>query len=223
MKKILLLVGLVMVTTTINAQSLSVVAGASVSSVLYRMGAGGTQLEKDYQAIAGFHGGLAFDYLLKKRRNKELVIETGLLFDTKGSKHAYITLELDFSRITRLYYVDVPVYLKYRYRFRSLHKLYVGAGPYFGLGLSGQAKQKRVVDGEVFQESTTIKWGSDTNKHDYSRPDYGLSVKGGVFFPGGLDMSMSYDLGLRNISSMGNSVSIKNRAFRISLAYAFSL
>lgn len=203
---------LLFISGTVFAQSLSIVGGGNYTTVEVTSARSDT-----YSSKIGFHAGAYLDYVLKKDKSNELVIETGLLFDAKGAVQELSGVNIEYN--TSLYYADIPLYLKYRYRFRSLNKVYVGVGPYVGMGLFGTIKGT----GEDYSEKETVRWGSSTGDDHFKRLDYGLSARVGFLSVGGLDFAVSYDYGLPNISSLNDNDEMKSRMIRLSVGYHFSL
>ncbi len=217
--KILITAALFLINSGIFAQSLTVFGGGNYTNVAYQQGSGAA-IEDTYNWKIGFHVGAYLDYVLNKDRSQEIVVEGGLLFDTKGSVQDLSEIGIPIENTWSTYYVDVPVFLKYRYRFRSLNKVYIGVGPYVGVGLFGNKKIKQ--DGQE-ESSEGIKWGNDDAQHDMKRLDYGATARVGFLTVSGFDISVSYDYGIPNIATMGKNIEMKNRVMRLSVGYNFSL
>lgn len=203
------------------AQGVTVVAGGNYTNIAYDQGSG-TGVEDTYKDKLGFHAGAYLDYVINKDRRQELVFETGLLFDSKGAKQEFQIGELNQQVVTNLFYIDVPFYLQYRYRFRNLNKIYAGIGPFVGFGLSGKATSTQTLNGESNEIQHKIKWGNDDENDVLKRYDYGVSARVGFYFDSGLDVSASYDYGIPNIASMGENIKMRSRVLRVSLGYTFS-
>lgn len=221
--KLIVLITLMLFSGTLFAQSLTIVGGGNYTELAYKQGSGGTAIEDTYKGKFGFNVGAYIDYVLTKNRSQELVVEGGLLFDSKGAVQEYAQSELSFTENTNLYYLDLPLFIKYRYRFRSLNKIYVGVGPYIGMGLFGNTNRTQTIGGESDSEKETIKWGSDSAEHDMKRLDYGATARVGFLAVSGLDISLSYDYGIPNIATMGDNIEMKNRVLRLSVGYNLSL
>jgi len=144
--------------------------------------------------------------------------ETGLLLSEKGFKTDED--EDDYSSRLNLLYADIPLTLKYTRDIES-YKVYGIFGPYVGIGLSGKTKTTEKYNGRTETNKTSIKWGSDQNNDDLKRLDYGLTVGTGLVIDN-IDLGISYDLGLANISPYtGEGVKIKNRILKFSIGYCF--
>ena len=115
----------------------------------------------------------------------------------------------------KTYYLQVPVNLVYHIP-AAFGKVYFGAGPYVGYGLSGKAKS--TVGGSSDSEDITFGSGPD----DIKRTDFGLNGIAGFEFKGGLILGVNYDLGLTSINNENtDNTSTKNRVFGVSIGFKF--
>lgn len=204
--------------------SVTFVGGLNVAEMPVTHGNTSTAIEDSYKPLFGFHIGANYDYVLKKKRNNEFTVEAGLLFESKGYKQDLDQEGLSLKNTTTLYYVDIPIYIKYRYRFRNRNKAYIGVGPYVGAGLFGNSNIEFAYgDGEASNNSEKIKWGSDEMEDDLKRLDYGVSGKVGYLFDGGLNLSLSYDYGLPNVAAQSDITEYKHRLLRVSVGYTIKL
>lgn len=164
----------------------------------------------------GFHAGATMDFPLTDL----LSLETGLLFTTKGMKLDEEFLGMKVTANTNLFYLDVPVTLKAKYNLGSV-KIYGAIGPYVGMGLFGNVKGTVEYQGEKETDTEDIRRGSDENEDDLKRLDTGLTFGGG-FEVGVIQIGISYDMGLSNISAYTeNGATIKNKVLKFSLGYRF--
>ena len=198
--------------------SITFFGGANAASMSIELGSSNPEIEDSYGMLFGLNVGALYDYVFKKDRSQELSIESGLLFDSKGySQKQENEVFLYLNNKATLYYLDIPLYLKYSYRFRSQNKIYFGVGPYLGIGLFGNdyLDFQAVVAAEPSSDSQDIIWGDDG---DYKRLDYGLTGKVGYLMDSGFNISASYDYGLPNVSAVETKEQ-KNRLIRVSLGY----
>lgn len=211
------------VLSIVNAQehSLTVVGGLNMANMSVKYGSSNATVEDSYMMKMAYHGGALFNYVLSKDRKKELSIEPGLLFDAKGFKQELAVGILEQENTLTAHYADIPVYFRYTKKLRSRDKVYVGAGPYLGVGLFGTIKNTYSGDEAGGSSSENISWGSDASDDDMKRLDYGLSARMGYQSYGGLNFSASYDFGLPNVSA-ADTPEFKHRVFRISLGYSFT-
>jgi len=115
-----------------------------------------------------------------------------------------------------LTYLDIPVTALYKFDLPTLGKIYIGAGPYVSMGLSGnnQLESINTVSG------SNVSFGNDL---DYKKMEYGLNFTTGLELNNHLTLNMKYSLGLNNIASDiptdVNTSSVKNRIFTIGLGF----
>jgi hypothetical protein len=220
--KILLVSVLVIFIFSAKAQHPSVTFFGGVNGAImsFSQGDSYSELEDSYNMLYGLNIGALYDYVLSKDRSQELSVESGLIFETKGFDQEYQNDGLSLINKTTLYYLDIPVYLKYIYRFRSLNKIYFGAGPYVGLGLFGNTEYQFSYAGTDPQtNSEQINFGSDAVEDDFKRLDYGVSGKIGFLMDNGFNIALSYDYGLPNVATLDNIEEYKHRLIRLSLGY----
>lgn len=146
--------------------------------------------------------------------NQNLRLETGLGYASKGSKSSYSSQdgEESFSQEDKLNlsYLEAPIVLRYQFNNTGFN-VYGGLQPALLLG----AKQKSEASGSPSQDMDV----KDRFKGFDTSAVFGV----GYEFNSGFMINAGYDLGLMNIAEstdFGNST-IKNRAFKISLAYIF--
>jgi len=146
--------------------------------------------------------------------NQNLRLETGLGYASKGSKSSYSSEdgEESYSQEDKLNlsYLEAPILLRYQFNNTGFNA-YGGLQP----GLLLSAKQKSEATGSSSQ-NTDVK---DRFKGFDTSAVFGV----GYDFKNGLMLNAGYDLGLMNIAEstdFGTST-VKNRAFKVSLAYTF--
>lgn len=174
--------------------------------------------------LSGFHAGGIADISLAENFS----LQPQLLFIMKGAKQkAYketimgVEVESPASKTT-LNYLELPVNFLYKHEVGA-GKIFVGAGPYVGFGLSGKVKAdgsdeegKIKFDGKKESE---VEAGDDTYMH-LKRIDAGANVLAGYELKNGLLFSVNYSLGLTNIDPDG--AKSKNNYFGISVGYLFN-
>ncbi|MEN8116054.1 MAG: porin family protein [Bacteroidota bacterium] len=204
------------------AQHITFTGGLNVSDMEVKYGEVTTDIEKSYKMKPGFHVGMLVDLIIYKKINTFISVEPGLLFDMKGVDQDAIENESDFTQINKfnLYYLDIPILVKYQHRFRNLNKLYFGVGPYIGAGLLGKKEYTyAIINGENQTKFVDVKWGFDSKEDDMKRFDYGVSAKVGFLFDGGLNCSVSYDYGIPNVAAASHIKTYKHRLIRLSAGY----
>ncbi len=227
MRKLLLcaalLAGTVCMTNAQEKIEFGVRAGLNVNSL---SGSGA----KGMKSRVGYHVGAVMDWNVAKN----LYVQPGLYFTTRGAKSSYDGGEEKIN----MNYLQIPITVAYRFPVSEQVKIDVNVGPYIALGLGGKKKVE-------FSESD---WGEDEGGEETKmfgsnglckRFDAGLRFGASVHFKR-FSLGFSYDLGLTNIAreSSGDydleeldlnedidpsysKPKIKNGSFQISLGYNF--
>jgi len=206
MKKTILLAALFVATITAFAQTTTtfgIKAGVNFSKLTYS--GGGFSVSS--QSLTGFHIGGVVDVGI----NDNFSFQPGLLFSTKGGKSES---DGDAGKTT-LNYLEVPINFIYKVPAGD-GKVFFGAGPYIGYGLSG--KDTETIDGT--KTSSDVNFGS--TEDDVKNPDFGVNFLAGYELKQGLTINVGYGLGLANLANGGTDVGkIKNQLFSVSLGYFF--
>ncbi len=171
---------------------------------------------EDYKMKMGFHAGPAVQIGIAPF----LSLETGLILSTRGYKWSEESGGEEYSTKVNLLYLDIPINGKFTFGVGAT-KIFVIAGPYIGIGLSGKAKQEYKYGDYKESDTHTVEWGSDEEKHDLKRLDFGLTAGAGVQIKI-IQVSVYYNLGLANISPYTeNGAKIANRNIGVSVAVFF--
>jgi hypothetical protein len=137
-------------------------------------------------------------------------IQPGLSYTGKGSEGTDETTGNPAD--IKTFYLQVPVNLVYHIP-AAFGNVYLGAGPYLGIGLSGKVKGR---NGSTLDED--IHFGDGTD--GFKRTEVGLNGIAGFEFKGGLILGLNYDMGLTSIID-ADPITLKNRVFGISIGYKF--
>ena len=171
-----------------------------------------------YEYISGWHAAFTFEQAL----SKIMGLETGIYFTTKGFKSdKYNTTKtLNYEA----HYIEFPLELKLYQPIGKSASIFIAAGPYVGLGISGEIAIKEVnpTTGVVNQDLRyDIKWGDDA--HDSSRrADFGASMGAGVNLSN-IELKFTYRHTLNNLSPYDHDNELGNRVLMFSLGYIFQL
>lgn len=202
------------------AQTLGVRAGLNLSSVLVKDG--GITYSDDYELLIGFHIGTAIEFPI----NDQFVIQTGLLFTSRGFKDeqefaADIAGEISKRELKKsLYYLNMPLNGKIYVDAGSI-RVYGLFGPYVGLGLFGKTKRRFEYGGNVDTYQSDVEWGDDGSQSDFKRLDFGLNFGAGIEIKS-FQIGVNYGLGLANIAPDERFVGDnKNRVIQLALGYNF--
>lgn len=141
-------------------------------------------------------------------------LETGLQFEQKGYKAEEEIYGKTATDKFTVNYLTIPVNLRLNLPVGE-NNLYFLAGPTFGIGLS--AKEKVEYDGET--ETESIDFGDDGG---LSRMNIGLLFGAGYELSGKLGLRVTYDLGLSNLVSDGDSDNkVSTNVLGLSITYKF--
>ena len=217
MKLLLVLIAFTL-TTESYAQVFGVKAGMNLSKIMAMDDE--DNYSDEYKMNPGFHVGPTVEFYLS-----ELIsFETGLLLSTKGfrmsEEETYFGDTYEYKIKANLLYIDVPILAKGNFVVGDV-KIYGVLGPHIGMGLSGKFKEEYTANGETETDEEVIEWGSDPDKHDIKRPDFGITAGAGIEI-NSVQVGISYGLGLANISAYtegGNKIS--NRVLGLSIGYKF--
>lgn len=201
----------------------SIKAGVNLASVA-EDASEETFSEQSKQSVLGFQGGLAFDLA----PTSMFSIQPELIFIQKGGK---VTYEINESnKVENRYYynyIEVPVMAKLKlYGEESSSGLYLEAGPYAGLAISGKVKSKTTIFGVTSNSEDEFSFDNDDPDDRNRRLDWGFSFGGGVKF-GQAYLDLRYNLGINNLldqdadNQNDNKPYRRNRGIGLTLGYAF--
>lgn len=173
------------------------------------------------QSTPGFNIGGIADFAFA-----DFSIQPGLFFTTKGEEIPSHPNEISqngsiyyvFPPTTyTLNYIEVPVNIIYNAHVSSLISIQIGAGPYFGYGISASRKTPSAQANDSFDDSP------GPGAH-YRNPDFGLNFLTGLELKKRYLINAQYSLGYANVSNIHNAYpasDIKNRVFSLSAGYLF--
>ncbi|MDX2278542.1 MAG: porin family protein [Saprospiraceae bacterium] len=196
MKKPLLLFTLLLLTanflTAQNEFRVGVRGGLNLNNVTLT-GPDAEYFNSIKQSDNGFHVGLAAEIPIAG----PFAIRTGIDAVSKGFKLEETELGITYTGTSRPVYLQVPVVLAYNGRL-----FYFGAGPYFGLGVTGQYKTsyKNTPSNPLpvdLGEEGDLKFGSTVND-DYSASDFGFVAEAGIKISI-FRIGLSYAAGLKDV------------------------
>jgi Outer membrane protein beta-barrel domain len=216
MKKTFLLILLTASMQSLFAQAVSfgIKAGLNESTATF------TGTTSTFSDLSGFNAGVFADIKFNR-----LSVEPGIFYTTSGynSKSIFTTdnpAPYSFIATGKVAYnyFQVPVNILYHIPAGPL-KIFVGAGPYWGLALSGTRQGTSTSNGIITNSpSGNITFGSSAG--DFSKTDLGVNTIAGITLKNGVLFSVNYGFGLTNISNSTNSKG-ENRVLSLSLGYEF--
>lgn len=181
---------------------------------------------------SGYHIGGTFEYSLSKK----FLIQSGLIFSTKGSKihqlnaSGYIPQPPDDTHTFNQSYLVLPIYGAYKLNVKKDFNIVFGAGPYLGYGIGGRTTQK-LNKGSWSEGVTEISWntfgdGIFDETRDWlrgttlKRLDIGVGANVNFEYRQFI-LGIGYEQGLKNIAEQDNrqNLDYKNNSFQFSIAY----
>lgn len=164
--------------------------------------------------------GLTGEYTWGGRWN----LQSGLSFSAKGVNGLAVVLpesNTAASMDLRLYYLEIPVMLRYRIPLADRIALLPGFGPYFACGVGGKTQLNGInIPADSYSENPFQSGGSFRG---LDRFDWGLAfaVTARVYR---WDVTLGYELGLYK-NSMGplTGDDLRNRNLSVTLGYRFRL
>ncbi|MDA3614762.1 porin family protein [Polluticaenibacter yanchengensis] len=181
---------------------------------------------------SGYHIGGTVEYSLSKK----ILIQSGLIFSTKGSKihqlnaSGYIPQPPDDTHTFNQSYLILPVYGAYKLNIKKDVNIVFAAGPYLGYGIGGKTTQK-LNKGAWSEGVTEISWNTfgdgiyDTTRDwlrgtTLKRLDVGVGANINVEYRQFI-LGIGYEQGLRNIAEQAyhKNLKYKNNNLQFSLAY----
>lgn len=205
MKKFLLFAGLFVASLSTFAQTIGFKGGIDFAKL--QISDPSSNLSVTTGSATSFTVGIFADC---KTATPNFTIQPGLNFTGRGGK---ITGDGNSSGVFNLYYAQIPINFVYHAPIVA-GNIFIGAGPYAALGLTGKVKAD---DGMGDVESQNATFGSNG---DFKTADFGLQGIAGVQFKSGFLIGLNYNLGLSNIAQDSGSGSIKNRVFGISIGFS---
>lgn len=191
-----------LVSVGVQAQKFGFRAGLNLATMSNRDDF--TLVGHDYSVSPGLVMGSLIEFPL----SKFFSIESGLILSTKGYNYvytdSYINLKNSIYHVDEnatLYYLDIPITIKLQDFVPPSGKIriYVDAGLYGGVGISGRFRQYELTYYSEEEVNEEVSWGS-RGKDRYRRFDYGLVWGAGIGFRN-YEIGFQHHYGLANIAS----------------------
>lgn len=215
MKKLILVCSVVAMSCISSAQTIGLQAGLNLASQSIGSNeSGGFTINTSSKA--GFLIGAVAQFPV----SSSFTFRPELNYIQKGSKTTGETS--DESVTIALNYLDLPLNVVYSSAAGS-GKVFFGAGPTIGYGLSGYTKVKsgqQEITQDIKFDGKSEDEVNDENGH-LKALDMGFNLLAGYSFSNGLFADAGYSFGLSNITPAVGS-SLKNKGFFIKLGYCFN-
>lgn len=203
--KVVAIIAASLLCTQLNAQSFGIKGGLNMSKPMLKVN--GDKYDSDAQKFKpGVHIGGFYSMPLADA----IDLEVSGLISTKGSK----IKDDNIKMTTNIVYLEIPILAKYNLELSKGNSLFIGAGPYAGIGLAGKTKVSFIG----FSDSKSLDFGNDDDS-DIKRLDLGLATALG-FNLDGIIIGLGYDFGLTNNAPKGDSDNkTSTRTFKLSFGY----
>lgn len=182
---------------------------------------GGMNISKpaktDYSEGYGFHVGGKVEFNLSDHQSRFFIYSAALLSLKGGEPTTRASYAEDNTHVELFdykehnYYLNIPIHVGYKHTINKKIALFGSVGPYIGFGLFGKLK----TDSNKQNIPSKNIYGSDGY---LNRFDWGVGGLVGVEIVRKIQISLGYDLGLKNVAKTGD---YKNRNFTVSCAYMF--
>ena len=144
-----------------------------------------------------------------------LSLKSALILETKGTNATYHSDTLKANGSTNLLYLDIPLLAKGNFKV-GVFTVFVDAGPYAGIGLTGRGKLVTPYS----NISRKIRWGKDY-QDDFKRFDYGVMGGAGVQW-NNVSLEATFVYGLANIYPLSQiGYIIEHRVVCLKVGYFF--
>lgn len=157
-----------------------------------------------YGLKVGYQFGLTTDIGLSNRFS----IQPALLISSKGV--VYKSENQNPSTYLTLNYLEVPILALYKHQLKNGSKLFVGLGPYMGIGISGYSKSKGQDRWEVAFDRNR-----KPNFQSFVPFDFGVSASSGIEISK-FSFGVNYNKGVKTILSASNNY---NNTLSLTAAY----
>ncbi|MFD2744089.1 MULTISPECIES: porin family protein [Sphingobacterium] len=147
-------------------------------------------------------------------------IQPGLSLQGKGTRfdtNAAGNTSASWTRNTMS--LEIPVNAVYYIPTGYTGSVFLGAGPYVGLNLSGKDKFRGNAGDNSALVDRDLSFSGDNR--DMNRVDAGVNFLGGYRFNNGLLLNAGYGLGLTNMVPSNNNTTYANRVWSFGLGYQF--
>jgi hypothetical protein len=210
-------------TTTINPGGFMIKGGVNLANVSVT----NNGRVDDANMLTSYHLGLGVNLPL----SEGLSLQPSLLYTGKGAKTEYgqPTGALYIKSTSKPHYIELPVNLVGKIPLDEYTRIYIGAGPYAAMGISGKNTWERKILGVTTTGKEDIRYSNDnpttSREENYGygklkKFDYGLNAVAGLDFNKFM-IGANYGYGFAKINSgydnSGNDKG-KHRVLSFSLA-----
>ncbi len=186
--------------------------------------------EDGFRARAGLKAGGIVDIGI----NRMISVQPGIFFNQKGSRDRYEYFERNgnaniyANNRYRINYLEMPLNIQFKLGRPNRAQFFLGAGPYLGLALNGEAEIRKTVrlgNGNAIvleDRDYELEFGNDEFRDDFTNSDAGLNLNMGIMSPKGFFIRGNAGIGLKNIDPRRDEdFRYRNMAFSLTVGMLF--
>ena len=152
-------------------------------------------------------------------------LQTGVFISGKGGKSRFTGNAGSYAHTLTSSYLEIPADLLVKpYITRDL-RLYMGLGPYLGIGMGGKSCYSGTgVPGGVYTNKHTLSYGNGDND-DLKKRDFGGNLMAGFEFTSGFLIGVRYGISFTNNAPKANldaPKTLRNKVFGLEVGYLFT-
>lgn len=152
-------------------------------------------------------------------------LQTGVFLSGKGGKSRFTGTAGSYTHTMTPSYLEIPADLLIKpYITREL-RLYMGLGPYLGIGLGGKSRYSGSdVPGGAYTDKHKLAYGNGDND-DLKKRDFGGNLMAGFEFNSGLLIGVRYGISFTNNAPKANldaPKTLRNKVFGVEVGYLFT-
>jgi len=222
-----LLVSIISISSVSAQSSARIVAGVNLANVSVTPDG---RINKAHE-LTSFQVGIIADAHL----GSILYLQPGILFTGKGSKveSGDVNSSYYYKATANPYYIEIPFNLVFKLPATGGNKIFLGAGPYAAIGISGKNKVDGTFGVVAYHNESNIEFSNDDpttmNQEEgagfgiLKRFDYGFNGVAGIEGRS-LTLSVNYGYGLAKLQSGSNSSQDNDNKHRvISIVFGIKL
>lgn len=224
MKKTILLFAMAITASVAVAQKIDFGIRARYTNVNLKGSFNGSSINGNSNKLHNIDVGVFADI----NYGSSLTFQPGIAYVLKGgigysTEMPTPTSIAEMANDIKLNYLEIPLNLLYNFQLKP-GKIFVGAGPYMGIALSGKSNNDTYIYGIDGTEQThsrtkqSINFGS--GQDDLKRFDYGINTMAGFRFNNKLEIGAAIGFGLANMSNI-SILKLHNHTESISVGYFF--
>lgn len=220
MKKLLLsLTILTAMGLTASAQTSPVKFGVKAGATFSNMSFSGSGVSETGKLNTSFYVGGTVDIPVSDMFS----VQPGLLYIGKGTKDSGDFSELGENAEGKAeatinpFYLEIPLNIVANFESGS-GKFFVGAGPYYAIGVAGKVKVKGISGSTSVEVKDDIEYGDGKA---FKRGDFGVNLLTGYQLNNGFNIHAGYGLGLSNIINADGEGKAKNRVLSVGVGFSF--